>query len=280
MAPVGRTTGFFLCETKLLPPCYLVVVETATGQSVLRQELSFILHIFSHHSVLDFVLVPKYETKLCRTAAHVPTMSARIVFFALAALCTASTTPRQPFKVDYSGLSEAEILGLFREYQLDFFKSYSSAEEESQRLEAFKLSLQRITLQNKQDTAFYGLTPFSDLTPEEFQDQLLQKFHKGNPVPTVAAPFSSTLHQEGTVLDATTSAYLYNTSVHDDCDWRHPSTCNSTLPLVVSAVKNQNACGGCYAYAAVAAVESAFAFAGYAMTPLSVSQILDCDSGM
>lgn len=207
-------------------------------------------------------------------------MSTRIVFFALATLCTASTTLKKPSKLDYSGVSEAEILGLFREYKKDFSKSYSNAEEENQRLEAFKLSLQRISLQNKQDTAFYGLTPFSDLTPQEFQDQLLQKFHKGNPVPTVSTSLSSTLQQEGSVLDATTSAYLYNTSIHDDCDWRRPSTCNSTLPLVVSAVKNQNACGGCYAYAAVAAVESAFAFAGYTMTPLSVSQILDCDSGM
>ena len=74
-------------------------------------------------------------------------------------------------------------------------------------------------------------------------------------------------------------AYTYKTSLTNDCDWRYPTSCNSTVKKVLTDVVNQKNCGGCYAYAAIETLASRFALDGYDLTPLSVSQILDCDSG-
>merc|ERR1719498_56381 len=66
------------------------------------------------------------------------------------------------------------------------------------------------------------------------------------------------------------------------------STAHVTLPSefdwrkeggVLTAVKAQGMCGGCWAFSAVEGAESAWAIAGHGLTELSVQQLLDCDMG-
>eukprot|EP00591_Stephanopyxis_turris_P002667 CAMPEP_0195520492 /NCGR_PEP_ID=MMETSP0794_2-20130614/17042_1 /TAXON_ID=515487 /ORGANISM="Stephanopyxis turris, Strain CCMP 815" /LENGTH=388 /DNA_ID=CAMNT_0040649865 /DNA_START=101 /DNA_END=1264 /DNA_ORIENTATION=+ len=190
------------------------------------------------------------------------------------ALFSPDSQHRRLKKIDYSGLSESEQLDLFESYQQDFGKVYADEAESSKRFEAFKQSLERISLQNKQDTAIYGLTKFSDMTQEEFQHSYLLAHHRGKPVvhdkAAMQAKYASKL--------GITAAGTFHTSFTDDCDWREPQTCNSSIADVLAPVANQNQCGGCYAYSAVGTLESRFALSGYNLTQLSVSEVLDCDT--
>lgn len=195
-------------------------------------------------------------------------------------------------KIDYSGLSEAAVQDLFKQYQVDFEKSYADVAETAIRFDAFQQSLQRITDYNRRDpTAIFGLNPYSDLTPTEFRQRFLLQHHHGQPVADSATADVHNVDDTTQVQEVSTSAGgvstsyspasgapIYSASVDTDCDWRMPSTCGSSLKFVLTPVVNQNACGGCWAYSAVATVESAFALAGYDLTKLSVSQILDCYS--
>ena len=177
-------------------------------------------------------------------------------------------------KEDYSNVDEAEVLSLFADYQKNFNKVYPDQQEAQRRLNAFRESLKRITRLNKEDTAVYGLTKFSDLTQQEFWDAYSRPMHRGKPI--VRDPeIIRTKYNLGTNLEAR----RYTTSFTNDCDWREPSTCNSTIKNVLTPVVNQNNCGGCYAYAAIETLASRFALDGYNLTALSVSQILDCDTG-
>ncbi|EEY66756.1 cysteine protease family C01A, putative [Phytophthora infestans T30-4] len=57
--------------------------------------------------------------------------------------------------------------------------------------------------------------------------------------------------------------------VNTDKDW--------TTSECVVPVKNQGQCGSCWAFAAVAALESAICLSGQPLTPLSEQQVVDCD---
>jgi hypothetical protein len=173
-------------------------------------------------------------------------------------------------KPDYSGVTDADVLALFAQYQVDFGKSYATDAAKAKGLAAFNASLARITYQNKVDTATYGLTKFSDVPLQEFWDTHLMSEHHGKPVNYNESQLEAEYGDTG--------AGYYQTTFTDDCDWRFPvTTCGYDKTNVLTPVVNQNECGGCWAYSAVATIESRFVLDGYDITKLSVSQILDCD---
>ena len=61
---------------------------------------------------------------------------------------------------------------LFQQFQIDFKRSYSDAEEPI-RFAAFVENLKTIDARNAEDTATHGITQFSDLTQEEFASRYL-----------------------------------------------------------------------------------------------------------
>ena len=83
-------------------------------------------------------------------------------------------------------------------------------------------------------------------------------------------PAKRTVQEEITVLPVLAS---------DDTpvafDWRT----DSPLGNVVTAIKNQEQCGGCWAFSAVEGVESASAIAGNKLVELSPQQLIDCANG-
>ncbi|XP_061690118.1 cathepsin O [Syngnathoides biaculeatus] len=95
-------------------------------------------------------------------------------------------------------------------------------------------------------SAKYGINQFSWLSPKEFQDLYLRATAEHTP------PFLGTKAKE---LPA-------------KFDWRDRG--------VVGPVQNQEACGSCWAFSAVGAVQAADAVAGSRLEELSVQQVVDC----
>nr|XP_020463114.1 cathepsin O [Monopterus albus] len=95
-------------------------------------------------------------------------------------------------------------------------------------------------------SAKYGINQFSDLSQKEFRELYLR-------ASTARAPSFSGLKTEG--LPAR-------------FDWRDKA--------VVSPVQNQQACGSCWAFSVVGAMQSVHAIEGSTLERLSVQQVLDC----
>ncbi|XP_019739974.1 cathepsin O isoform X2 [Hippocampus comes] len=95
-------------------------------------------------------------------------------------------------------------------------------------------------------SAKYGLNQFSSLSPEEFRDLYLRA------IPEQALPFFGSKTKE---LPA-------------KFDWRDRA--------VVAPVQNQQACGSCWAFSVVGAMQAAKAIAGMPLEELSVQQVIDC----
>jgi len=154
--------------------------------------------------------------------------------FATAALCTLSAD-WQKFKIRYG-------------------KNYTK-DEEDLRLAIFADNLRYASLLNKiDDKATYGVTKFSDLTPEEFAQK-----HLG----------LSPMVGDGDECYVATDAEI--AAAPKSKDW-------TTEKNVLNPVQDQGGCGSCWAFATVAVVESANALAHGTLYKLSEQQLVDCDS--
>ncbi|XP_047655286.1 cathepsin O isoform X2 [Phacochoerus africanus] len=121
---------------------------------------------------------------------------------------------------------------------------------------AFRESLHRHRYLNslfshENSTAIYGINQFSYLFPEEFKAIYLRS--KPSRFPRFPA-------EEQT--------FISNISLPLRFDWRDKH--------VVTSVRNQQTCGGCWAFSVVSAVESAYAIKGQPLEVLSVQQVIDC----
>ncbi|CAK6445827.1 unnamed protein product [Pipistrellus nathusii] len=125
-----------------------------------------------------------------------------------------------------------------------------------QRAAAFRESLNRHRYLNslfprENSTAIYGINQFSYLFPEEFKAIYLR---------TKTSRFPR--------YSPEVSMLISNMSLPSRFDWRDKH--------VVTQVRNQHACGGCWAFSVVGAVESAYAIKGKPLEDLSVQQVIDC----
>uniref|UniRef100_A0A3Q2H9R7 Cathepsin O n=1 Tax=Equus caballus TaxID=9796 RepID=A0A3Q2H9R7_HORSE len=121
---------------------------------------------------------------------------------------------------------------------------------------AFRESLNRHRYLNslfpsENSTAVYGINQFSYLFPEEFKAIYLRS--KPSRFPRYPAEVQTSLS---------------NVSLPLRFDWRDRH--------VVTQVRNQQACGGCWAFSVVGAVESVCAIKGEPLEDLSVQQVIDC----
>lgn len=145
----------------------------------------------------------------------------------------------------------------FKEYLAEHGKFYVDSEH-STREAIFNKNLELIRQQNADPnkTWFATVNKFTDLTPEEFRRQY--HGHKGH---TAAMLASSTPHQR-------VSSSLED--LPDSVDWR-------TQKGVVTDVKNQGACGSCWAFSTAETLESHYAIATGEDAPvLSEQQLVSC----
>merc|ERR1719187_2333257 len=137
-------------------------------------------------------------------------------------------------------------------FKLKFERSYSSVEEHDLRRSIFADNLRLIESHNLEHalglhTYTLGVNRFADLTNDEFRAQ----FNGYKPLQTG----EDKVHQ-------------VQESAPDSIDWRDHG--------LVTPVKNQEQCGSCWAFAAVATMEGAWKKAGHSLTSLSEQQLVDC----
>jgi cathepsin F len=151
-----------------------------------------------------------------------------------------------------------EAMAKWSTFKERFNKAYASPEEETRRFNIFAENLMTVKQWNHQEgSEVFGVTKFSDMTPEEFKGKYLgyKKVARDN-VP-VMEPIT-------TVTDI-------------------PSNFNWADEGAVTPVYNQEQCGSCWAFSATEEIESMY-FMKYrhqnvSIKSLSMQQIIDCDKG-
>lgn len=144
------------------------------------------------------------------------------------------------------------ILKSFKSFMKKYKKIYSDNEEYKKRLRIFHSNLSKIKLlqKNEQETGYYGVTMFADLSPEEFKTYMGYK-KQGN---TVKFPM----------------AEIPDINLPKEFDWRKYN--------VVTPVKDQKSCGSCWAFSVTGNVEGQWALKRKELLSLSEQELVDCDS--
>jgi C1A family cysteine protease len=135
-------------------------------------------------------------------------------------------------------------------------KSYPTVEEYSHRKDLFEASKARALAHNKlyragDRTWYMALNSLADATPDEFAQLRSTKYHKPSSHPVVRQP-------------ALTGA--------------NPPTVDWRTKGAVTAVKNQGACGSCWAFSATETVESLYVIATGKSLVLAPQTYVDCVS--
>jgi len=142
----------------------------------------------------------------------------------------------------------------FDTFVAKYHKSYATEDEKAQRFAIFRENLERIESMNtKTNSKTYGITKFSDLTPQEFTQSYLMNIERQT-APTAAK-----------------IAFPQDFDLPTEYDWRDKGA--------VTPVYNQGQCGSCWAFSATEAIESQWFLANGKLKELSMQQIVDCDTG-
>lgn len=109
------------------------------------------------------------------------------------------------------------------------------------------------------DAVFSTDSPFSLMTDGEFAHFLGKSFQR----------HAAVLNNDGSVPANSTSETDTDVPVAENKDW--------TTSGCVAPVKNQGQCGSCWAFAAIAALESTYCLQGNPLTLFSEQQVVSCD---
>ncbi|XP_019157337.1 PREDICTED: ervatamin-B-like [Ipomoea nil] len=153
-------------------------------------------------------------------------------------------------------LEETSLLLRHEKWMARHGRSYKDDVEKAKRFKIFKENLKFIDSFNKAGNLSYklGTNKFTDLTTEEFRATMLNE-DKSSPVPKTSKPAS--FANESLV------------QIPYSLDWREHGA--------VTGIKDQEHCGCCWAFAAVAAVEGITKIKTGQLISLSEQQLVDCD---
>uniref|UniRef100_A0A1I7VAA0 Cysteine proteinase n=2 Tax=Loa loa TaxID=7209 RepID=A0A1I7VAA0_LOALO len=145
---------------------------------------------------------------------------------------------------------------LFANFIQQHNRKYRSKKELLKRFRIYKrnLRLAKLIQKNEQDTAIYGETPFSDMTQEEFRKIML--------------PYKWPLDENKYLVDLKEYG-IDSDEIPESFDWRDKG--------VVTEVKNQGACGSCWAFSVTGNIEGAWAIKKGKLISLSEQELIDCD---
>ncbi|XP_034170904.2 cathepsin O [Osmia lignaria lignaria] len=171
-----------------------------------------------------------------------------------------------PIRVDPD--TNNEDIKLFKNYVSRYNKTYRNKPTEyEERFQRFQRSLRHIEkmngLRSSPESAYYGLTEYSDMTEDEFRTQTLLPDLPVRGGKHVTAPYHRmhhSRHSDNRVKRATGLPLIF--------DWRDKG--------VISPVRSQGTCGACWAFSTVEVAESMFAIKNGTLYPLSVQEMIDC----
>lgn len=138
-------------------------------------------------------------------------------------------------------------------YKLTFDKVYNGAED-ADRFNVFKTNVEFINSENTKGNSWtLGLTPFADLTSEEWKAQYLGYEQPAEPFDGVPDLGNHTWDGE---------------ELPSNVDWSSQGA--------VTGVKNQGSCGSCWAFSTTGSLEGAWRLATGSLISLSEQQFVDC----
>ncbi|KAL8130621.1 hypothetical protein V2J09_019776 [Rumex salicifolius] len=179
---------------------------------------------------------------------------------ALIASSSSAATPRI-FQVTENPMGRMMMMGherLFKSFVIRYGKVYGSDDEYAHRLGVFAKNLVRAAEHQAMDpTAVHGVTPYMDLTPDEFERMYLGLNAGGASAGGGLA--------EGEPM----APPLDVRDLPESFDWREKGA--------VTDVKMQGTCGSCWAFSATGAIEGANFIATGKLLNLSQQQLVDCD---
>ncbi|DAZ98156.1 TPA: hypothetical protein N0F65_005622 [Lagenidium giganteum] len=161
-------------------------------------------------------------------------------------------------------VAEQQLWEEFVEYAIEYNKEYRQLENShdlvSKRYGAFKMNSDRIKEHNaKYDNGEYsftlGVNALADLTDAEYKQMLGYK-RSSKPRTEAAGTFTAPSNMG---------------DLPETWDWREHD--------VVTPVKNQGQCGSCWAFSAVAALESVYAISTGKLESFSEQELVDCTDG-
>ncbi|XP_051901068.1 cathepsin F-like isoform X2 [Pristis pectinata] len=183
----------------------------------------------------------------------------------VACLVGALLVPSQgsPAGVPPDGVDDEEMLQLrsqFEEFKATYNKEYEGEEEEDHRFQIFVENLKEARRLQEEDrgTAEFGVTKFSDMSDEEFNQFYLNPLMMND---------SSWMQK---IAELPMAEPMANCSVPRQWDWRKKGA--------VTRVKNQGKCAACWAFASVANIESVWYLKTKRLVSVSEQELLDCDT--
>jgi|EP00519_Triparma_laevis_P007999 C1A family cysteine protease len=171
--------------------------------------------------------------------------------FALALAALAATAQALSEEASSMLLSER-----FEAFKAEHGKTYTGAEHK-ERMAVFEANVEKVAKLNSKLEAsgrapVHGVTKFADMTEDEFQ------FYLGVDA-NLKAPELPVYRADEVVVNATGSF-----------NWNDEGK--------LTAVKDQQQCGSCWAFSATETVETAWAIAGNSLTEFAPQQLVSCDS--
>lgn len=152
----------------------------------------------------------------------------------------------------------------FSNFKIRFDKQYRDANEETYRKNIFLQNLAVIDSLNNDDVASaeaeFGITEYSDLTVEEFNNRFLMV----NDEISYPDPPADSVREARAQVPRNTEA------APASFDWRNRKA--------LTPVKNQLSCGSCWAFTVTEEIETQNFLSGKNLSVLSPQQIVDCDT--
>lgn len=151
----------------------------------------------------------------------------------------------------------------YKSFMKTFNKTYSTFDEMQKRFKCFCDNMKKAEMMSSKQNKSYqmGMTKFMDITPEEFGSKYLNKNM------TNVHLSSNTTKKNYSEIKNKNGRFLQN--IPASWDWRDHGA--------VNPIQNQGECGGCWAFSAVANLETLY-YRKYGVLPkFSEQQLIDCD---